>query len=403
MYFTASDPILVEKIDTNPDFIDNFTYSPFEIARAHETCLYASRTVSGHFTLYIGSLQTFGDLMKPINKWIGGIVLLSAAICSHAAISVGPTSLVIFGDSLSDSGNNSNVPAIGANPGQTIDGNSYIPGQTYGAAPFGTYSNGPVWATQYAAMMGLSALPSVIPGLGGTNYAFGGAKTNGGLVPSLLTQAGMFLDAPPASVDVASALFVVAGGGNNARDTFTSLLLQSDFGVIGSTMSANAAQYANDIGAIVDQLQFAGATSIIVWNTPNIGLAPAIGAVPGTLSGLTAKQLGTMVSGANNGALATRMAGEAGVQIFDLYGLVGQAAAHGFTNTTDACGNMDLGCFTDLQHALFWDGIHPTSAGHSFIAQNMFALTTPVPEPETYAMMLVGLFLITQVARRRSN
>ncbi len=309
--------------------------------------------------------------------------------------------LVIFGDSLSDSGNNSNVPQIGANPLQIITGNAYIPSQTYSDAPFGTYSNGPVWATQYAAMMGLSAIPSL---MGGTDYAFGGARTSGGGVPSLISQAGIFLNAPPASVDMASALFVVASGGNNARDTFASLVLQSDFGVIGSTMSTDAEQYANDVGMIVDQLQAAGATNIVVWNTPNMGLAPAIGTVPGTLSGLTPMQLGSMVSGANNGALATRLAGETGVQIFDLYGMIGQAAANGFTNTTDACGApSNASACSDLSTALFWDGIHPTTAGHAYLAQSMFALTTPVPEPETYAMMLVGVLLITQVARRRTH
>lgn len=339
--------------------------------------------------------------MKPIKHWLGGIVLLSAAVCVHAAVPAAPTSLVVFGDSLSDSGNNSNLPQVGANPSQVITGNSYIPGQTYSAAPFGTYSNGPVWATQYAAMMGLSALPSLIPG--GTDYAFGGARTSGGQVPSLLSQAGMFLNAPPASVNVASTLFVVAGGGNNARDTFTSLVLQSDFGVIGSTVSADAAQYANDVGMIVDQLQAIGANNIVVWNTPNMGLAPAIGAVPGTLSGLTPMQLGALVSGANNGALTTRLTGEAGVQIFDLYGMVARASANGFTNTVDACGAPgNAAACPDLSTALFWDGIHPTTAAHAYLAQNMFALTTPVPEPETYAMMLVGLLFITRVARRRA-
>ena len=52
------------------------------------------------------------------------------------------SSLVVFGDSLSDGGNNSAV--IGANGGQTIEGNTYVPTQPYGS---GVYSNGPVWAS----------------------------------------------------------------------------------------------------------------------------------------------------------------------------------------------------------------------------------------------------------------
>lgn len=47
--------------------------------------------------------------------------------------------LVVFADSLSDSGNN--TIAIGSNPGQVVSGNTYVPSQTYGS---GVYSNGPV-------------------------------------------------------------------------------------------------------------------------------------------------------------------------------------------------------------------------------------------------------------------
>ena len=67
------------------------------------------------------------------------------ASTSHAALEMpnpAYTRLVIFGDSLSDSGNNSLV--FGNNAAQSISGNGYIPGQTYAS---GTYSNGPVWAT----------------------------------------------------------------------------------------------------------------------------------------------------------------------------------------------------------------------------------------------------------------
>ena len=354
--------------------------------------------------------------MKVLNQLVSGVVLSCASLLAHASLALPASSyssLVIFGDSLSDSGNNSN--AVGALPGQVITGNGYIPSYTYGAAPFGTYSNGPVWATQFAAAIGLSALPSVIPagtplggGLvypGGTNFAFGGATPTGGQVPSLTQQAGMYLSSLTPGSNVGNTLFVVAGGGNNARDTFASLATQSDFGMIGATSSAAGALYAQDIGNIVDNLQAIGAQHIVVWNTPNIGKAPAIGQVPFTASGLTGSQLGSLVSGSLNGALTTRLNGEAGVQIFDLYSLVGQAATSGFfDNTTDACGaTLAPASCADINRALFWDGIHPTAAGHAYIASQMLALAAPVPEPQTYAMLLVGLLVIGNVVRRRSS
>ena len=349
--------------------------------------------------------------MQLIPRLLGSALLGLAALGAHATSAPTPwSSLVVFGDSLSDGGNNSLLPLVGNNPAQVVTGNTYIPTQTYAAAPgmLGTYSNGPVWATQFAAQFGLNALPSL---LGGTNFAFGGATTSGGQIPSLLAQVA----APLASglpgfltrtggVADPQALYVVAGGGNNARATFAALATNSNFGTIGSLAGAAAAQYANDIGSIVDMLQFAGARNIIVWNTPNLGTAPAITTgVPLTASGLTGAQLGSLVAGTLNGALQTRLAGEVGVRTFDLYGLAARAAQSGFTNTTDACGapTNSVVC-PNINKALFWDGIHPTAAGHAFIASQMGVLAA-VPEPSEMAMMVAGLMLVAGIARRRQR
>ncbi len=119
--------------------------------------------------------------------------------------------LVVFGDSQSDSGNN--TIAIGSNPGQAVSGNTYVPSQTYGS---GVYSNGPEWATDTAAKLGVPLTPSLSLA-GGTNYAFGGATTGpavNGFPFSLLTQANQYLAANTVS---ANALYVIAVGGNDAR------------------------------------------------------------------------------------------------------------------------------------------------------------------------------------------
>jgi len=328
--------------------------------------------------------------MRLISKLLCSTVL----VCSSLAASASSySSLVIFGDSLSDSGNNSVVPQIGANPGQVITGNSYVPGQTYSPAPFGTYSNGPVWATYFADMLGLSALAS---NLGGTDYAFGGARTGAGSpVPSLLTQTAMYLGSTSGVAD-ANGLYVVAGGGNNVRTTLETLAV-SNPATFASVIGAAAWQYANDIGNIVDSLQAAGAKNIIVWNAPNLGVVPAV-----TSQGPVSAYLGSLVSQSFNDMLGIRMGFETGVQTFDLFGLVGQAAANGFTNTTDACGApSNSGVCPDISTALFWDGIHPTTAAHNFLAGQMFALA--VPEPETWASMLLGLGFIGYRTRRRAE
>jgi outer membrane lipase/esterase len=341
--------------------------------------------------------------MKLIVKLLGSSVLALASLTASAVVPAPMpySGLVVFGDSLSDGGNDALLGAY--NPFQVITGNNYIPNAAYAAAPgdYATFSNGPVWVTPFAAMLNLTVKPSMD---GGTNFAFGGATTSGGSVPSLLAQTNMYLGGTGGHAS-STALYVVAGGGNNARDTFSSVAALNDFGAIGSVTASGGAAYANDVGMIVDQLQAAGAQHIIVWNTPNIGMAPVLRGIPLTGSGLTGSQVGSLVAGAYNGALQARLAGEAGVQIFDLYGVVSNMPAGTFTNTTDACGapsNSGV-CPADISKALFWDGLHPTTAAQAYVAEQLYAVAVPVPEPTEVAMMLVGLLVVGRaVARRKS-
>lgn len=324
-------------------------------------------------------------------------VLALTALLSGGPAQAGPyNSLFIFGDSLSDSGNN--AMAIGANGLQTISGNTYIPVQPYAS---GQYTNGNVWAVSFAASLGLGPYSAPFLASGG-NFAFGGARTSldgAGLPPSLLTQTGMFFGATSGHAP-SGALYVVAGGGNDARDTLTAVA--SDPTHMTSIIGAAAARYAADTESIVHSLRAAGAQSIVVWNTPNLGLVPAV-----TAGGPSASFLGSLVAGSMNAALGTAMADETGVTVFDAYGLLTAAvmnpSAFDLTDVTHACGDASFKC--DLATSMFWDGIHPTAAGHALLANEMLrsAAVVAVPEPETYAMMLMGLGLLGLVARRRKQ
>lgn len=313
--------------------------------------------------------------------------LFSAAAIAVASLpAIAYDRIVIFGDSLSDSGNNALV--IGTDAGQIISGNSYIPTFAYGS---GTYSNGDTWATGFASGLGLTALPSLA---GGTNYAYGGAETRSlGFPPSLRAQVNEF--AGSAFGDVSSTLFVIAGGGNNARSALGTIAGGS---LPELTIALASQRYANDVKLMVDQLQALGAQDIVVWNTPNIGLTPAVQA-----AGSTAAMLGTAVAANMNLVLADKLAGEAGVFTFDVFGLLGSAIANpgafGLSNVSDACGAV-LGC--DPSTYLFWDGIHPTSAGHALITEALYTtlgITTAVPEPGTAWLLAFGA--VALLLRRR--
>jgi len=158
--------------------------------------------------------------------------------------------------------------------------------------------------------------------------------------------------------------------------------------------TVHAADYAADIGGIVDTLQAKGAHDIVVWNTPNVGLTPAVLAV-----GPGASFLGMSIAETMNSALAARLFGEPGVQTFDVFDLLSTVVAHpgdfGLSNVSDACG-ASVTC--DPSQYLFWDGIHPTSAGHLIVAD---AMTHAVPEPSIYATLLIGLVLLAGAARRK--
>lgn len=91
-------------------------------------------------------------------KILRGIVSLILAFASVAASASAYTSISVFGDSLSDGGND-----------YLYTGGAFPP------SPYaGLFGNGPVAVTQLAANLGLALTPSLA---GGSNYAFGGAET----------------------------------------------------------------------------------------------------------------------------------------------------------------------------------------------------------------------------------
>lgn len=262
------------------------------------------------------------------------------------------SSLIAFGDSLTDTGN---VFALTAG--------------TTPPAPYynGRFSNGPVWIETFASNLGLSINPSL---LGGTNYAFGGAVTGPSATsstPTLLQQLGQY-NAAVSSVADPNALYVVWGGANDLR-------------ALGNPTGAMSGAAAN-IETIINTLIAEGARNFLIPNLPNVGLTPD--AIAG---GPAAQAFSNALAVAFNNQLAADLPGLAvpgvTINLLDVYSflnnVVGNPVAYGLNNINTKCFDATVPsvCATPNTY-LFWDGIHPTAVAHAALGAYATALV-PVP------------------------
>ena len=321
-----------------------------------------------------------------LKRFFSALALAASGLSAAQAAGGAYSHIYVFGDSVSDSGNV--ALAIGHPQGvpQVVTGNTYIPDYPY--FPTGRFSNGPVWAEDFAAKFGLSAAPSLA---GGTNFAFAGARTGGPDVPAptLTTQAGMFLRSTNSTAP-SDALYVIAEVGNDARDALAAIAGGADK---AKTFRDASATYSDDLGNLIDTLRGAGAAQFLVFDNVNLGLVPAVRSM-----GSDASALATALTASMNRALLDRIDGEAGVTVFDTFSfltrVVGNPGAYGFSNATDACA---AAVAADCSGYVFWDGLHPTAALHALIAASV------VPEPEIRLLLVAGLVGLALALRRRQG
>ncbi len=268
---------------------------------------------------------------------------------------------VVFGDSLSDSGNVGQTQGLPA-------GTSF------------TTNPDPVWAELVAGAFGASGRNSLA---GGPNYAFAGACMNPATpcdqpdVPTVTEQIGMHLAASGGSLDP-NALYAVFGGSNDISDA-----AQND--------SPNALAHilaAADVNAAqIGRLRAAGARRVVVFNMPDAGQAPyAVTLGPAVQAGLSA-----LVGQYNEKLHAGIREREEGVISVNAHALLGEIAAnpgrYGFTSVTGtACGAPNADSALSIQCGpegspfpvtyapgagethLFADRSHPGGAVHAMLA-----------------------------------
>jgi phospholipase/lecithinase/hemolysin len=278
--------------------------------------------------------------------------------------------IVVFGTSLSDPGNAFVLVGDQSTPPDFMLNPLLIPSAPYARGGH-HFSNGATWIEQFGRSIGLgdsvrAALATTDPAV--SNYAVGAARAyNDGTNFNLTGQVDAFLQRN-GGVASSQALYVIEMGGNDIRDALTLSRLGGDGGAILSQAIAS-------IAANIQKLYGAGAREFLVWTAPNVALTPAIRSLgPVAIAGATQATLGF------NGGLAFTL-GQLGVALpgssfarLDAYQLlnaiVAAPAAFDLTNVTAACVTPKVAPFTcrDADDFLFWDGIHPTRAGHAILA-----------------------------------
>ena len=294
--------------------------------------------------------------------------------------------IVVFGDSLSDPGN-----AFALNGGQTVSPPDYgMSGVTNGIpdvislvpdAPYSShrFSNGRTWIEDFAVAVGLpqSARPAFVGSDGrASNYAVGGATASGTSAVDLSGQVdNFFLDFDVLKKGAPSdALYVIEIGGNDVRAA-----LVAGPSVINLALTSVAQN--------IQKLYGAGARHFLVWSAPDVGRTPALQRLntfvaPGIAAGATALSAGYNQN--LQGVLQGLGAALPGITIvpFDAFGLLADVQAHprrfGLVDATTACIEPNVPQFgfpssppfrcAQQDRFFFWDGIHPTRAGHAIIA-----------------------------------
>jgi phospholipase/lecithinase/hemolysin len=268
--------------------------------------------------------------------------MLTSAVLSLAALAFTPSpasafdEIVVFGDSLSDTGN------------------------------AGRFSNGPVWVEGVANALGLSVRPSEV---GGTNYAIGGARLDPASGPTSLPA--QMQRHPDGNRPSRKRLYVVYGGGND--------LIAAALGPGGDQLVDRA---VGGLRGMLFRLAEQGATDILVPNLPDVGMTPAA-----RLAGQTEIDRAERLTRRFNEALETVLRDLETTTSVRLYRLDVAAmaerarvdpAAFGFVDVTTPCIGLP-----SCEGYVFWDGLHPTTAAHARLAEAALSVLRERREPLT--------------------
>jgi phospholipase/lecithinase/hemolysin len=324
-----------------------------------------------YFHLQLFFMTAGGSKRPPVReprRWLTVCPAILFAFTAVLASAQNYTSIVVFGDSLSDTGNVADLseakygvripgPFADYTDGRFTDGTDTVPAAI-------NYNG--VWIEQLAAM--LPARPAVKASLdGGTNYAYGFAKTGNGTgvltfgpgdslsvtVNNIGQQITDYLGTKP-KVN-AKTLYVIWGGAND---------------LLNATSNKDVIDAAINQAINIQRLIEAGATQFIVPNLPPLGAVPRLNGSPTT--SIPATEASILYNDTLKAGLDIVLLFNARKHIslyqFDVFSLIDKIIAspkkYLLANVTDSSQEMAVNPDTYL----FWDDLHPTTRGHNILA-----------------------------------
>lgn len=293
------------------------------------------------------------------------------------------SNIYVIGDSLSDQGNLFQATTSLTGFGIPADDHYFM----------GRFSNGEVYPGFLAERVGACLTATL---LGGTNFAYGGTRTNynivenpptpGGFTPGLFPwtlnlQRQAFVDR---SINDPHALYIVFSGTNDIADLIGRTIVQGFEAT--KPLSDQAVQ---GIRNVIQAFIAAGARDILVPNLPDLGIVPRVvkrNPANSTRVSDTATALTSRFNTSLNQMLDELSEEYQGINVniirFDMFSflrkVVSNPTAFGLTNSTEPCytgfvapaGPTDTVC-DNPEYYVFWDSEHPTTAFHSLFAIQM--------------------------------
>jgi len=327
---------------------------------------------------------------------------VAVALLAGVPAAAGPfSSVIVFGDSLIDSGNVQAASLAGGEEDPTPAALGYYQGR---------FTNGPTYADLLSERLTGSGLSTTFPyPLEGApppegrnlNFGYGGAQAILGVdpVPTVAEQVAAYAAMPTA--DDPNALYVINIGGNDL------------FQVVAEGFPSTTPDYLAGVTDIIAEqvalLDGLGARHILVTSAPPVHGVPLYNGLPDdeedevrAAARAVADQFDLLL-----GEALAALDLDATLDVFDYLDLydafIADPTAFGFpagVDLTNACLAVQTPSPTiDCSNFLFFDDVHPTAQAHAVIAARIAAMVIPTPEPAAAGLMLLGIAALA--ARRR--